>query len=334
MSQMRQMKVVYPQMMMGDGIISDLTDFNVPWRTSEYVDELDLGYYAHSGQKFVAPVIDDILGGDSNVLTELQRTKIAGMVYTIFNRKWTRLWNASRIEYNPISNYDMTETESIDSSRAELGTNTGTVNNANTGTITDSGTNGGTLTTVTDGETSNTGTSNHSESDGGTLTTVTDSDTTNTGTQSNIGSSDTDDTIFGFNSSVGVGSNSSANSNSSTRTDNLASTEDVTVTETRATTHTDLRTDNLASTEDVTVTETRNLTDSNTKTLNTTDLETRNLSTSNSSTNETDRTLTRSGNIGVTTTQQMLQSEVDLWQWTFFKQVFEDIDSVLCLDIY
>ena len=118
------------------------------------------------------------------------------------------------------------------------------------------------------------------------------------------------------------------------RTDNLASTEDVTVTETRATTHTDLRTDNLASTEDVTVTETRNLTDGNTKTLNTNDLETRNLASSNSGSSEVDRTLNRSGNIGVTTTQQMLQSEIDLWQWTFFKQVFEDIDSVLCLDIY
>ena len=47
------------------------------------------------------------------------------------------------------------------------------------------------------------------------------------------------------------------------------------------------------------------------------------------------RRLTRSGNIGVTTSQQMLQSERDLWRWTFFNDVvFPDIDRVLTINIY
>lgn len=45
-------------------------------------------------------------------------------------------------------------------------------------------------------------------------------------------------------------------------------------------------------------------------------------------------TTTRSGNIGVTTTQQMLSAERDLWVWNFFDQVYKDIDSVLSLPIY
>lgn len=45
-------------------------------------------------------------------------------------------------------------------------------------------------------------------------------------------------------------------------------------------------------------------------------------------------TLTRSGNIGVTTSQQMLQSEIDLWQWDFFQTVFRDIDKIMTLAIY
>lgn len=46
-------------------------------------------------------------------------------------------------------------------------------------------------------------------------------------------------------------------------------------------------------------------------------------------------TLTRSGNIGVTTSQQMLQSERDLWKWNFFRDVvFPDVDRVLTLRIY
>lgn len=46
-------------------------------------------------------------------------------------------------------------------------------------------------------------------------------------------------------------------------------------------------------------------------------------------------TLTRSGNIGVTTSQQMLQSERDLWKWNFFRDVvFPDLDQILTLRIY
>ena len=49
--------------------------------------------------------------------------------------------------------------------------------------------------------------------------------------------------------------------------------------------------------------------------------------------NEVETTV-RSGNIGVTTTQQMLSAERELWVWNFFDQVYRDIDSVLSLPIY
>lgn len=45
-------------------------------------------------------------------------------------------------------------------------------------------------------------------------------------------------------------------------------------------------------------------------------------------------TTTRSGNIGVTTTQQMLTAEREVWMWNFFDQVYKDIDSVLSLPFY
>lgn len=45
-------------------------------------------------------------------------------------------------------------------------------------------------------------------------------------------------------------------------------------------------------------------------------------------------TKTRSGNIGVTTSQQMLESEFKVRQYDFYKSVYADIDSVLCLSIY
>lgn len=45
------------------------------------------------------------------------------------------------------------------------------------------------------------------------------------------------------------------------------------------------------------------------------------------------RKLTRSGNIGVTTSQQMLQSEIDLRQWNFYNDLMNDIDEIMCLAI-
>lgn len=44
--------------------------------------------------------------------------------------------------------------------------------------------------------------------------------------------------------------------------------------------------------------------------------------------------LTRHGNIGVTTSQQMLESEIKLRQFNFLEEIFKDIDSILCLKVY
>lgn len=41
--------------------------------------------------------------------------------------------------------------------------------------------------------------------------------------------------------------------------------------------------------------------------------------------------LRRLGNIGVTTTQQMLESERNLWKWNFFDTIFRDIDNEFAL---
>ena len=45
--------------------------------------------------------------------------------------------------------------------------------------------------------------------------------------------------------------------------------------------------------------------------------------------------LTRSGNIGVTTSQQMIESERSLWMWRYFYDVvFPDIDKMLTISVY
>lgn len=48
------------------------------------------------------------------------------------------------------------------------------------------------------------------------------------------------------------------------------------------------------------------------------------------------RELTRSGNIGVTTSQQMIQSEIELRQDlnNFYNIIYDDVDSILCNNLY
>lgn len=43
---------------------------------------------------------------------------------------------------------------------------------------------------------------------------------------------------------------------------------------------------------------------------------------------------TRKGNIGQNTYQELLRQEFDLWKFNFFRQVFQDCDSVLCLRVF
>lgn len=51
-------------------------------------------------------------------------------------------------------------------------------------------------------------------------------------------------------------------------------------------------------------------------------------------TSSEDETTSRHGNIGVTTSQQMLESEFKVRQFDFYKQMYKDIDSILCLSVY
>ena len=44
--------------------------------------------------------------------------------------------------------------------------------------------------------------------------------------------------------------------------------------------------------------------------------------------------LIRSGNIGVTTSAEMIEENIKLWIWKFFDSVFKDIDRILTIGVY
>ena len=304
--------MMYPNLInqtMSDGIFNDLAQLDVPW-TQISPAALNYGYYLQSARKLISPFVIDLTSAltDEVVepLTTVERNMIALTIYTTFKNKWNRLWDIYSIEYNPLYNYTLTEEETINSDDSGTFRDTGTQQRV----VDTDTTNTGTDTVVTDRQIKHTGTD----------TTVTDTDTTNTGTVGTVGSSDTLDGIFGFNSDDSVGSDTRDVDTTGTRTDNLAGTVDTTETETK----------NLTTDDDATETETQNLAG----TVDTTDTRTDNLTRTSEEQSETTRSLEKNGNIGFNTPQEMLVADLELWQWNFFKSVFDDIDSVLTMSIY
>lgn len=131
---------------------------------------------------------------------------------------------------------------------------------------------------------------------------LTDKTTGNVSRETSTTASDTAQ-VYGFNSGTGKPSDSSSATGSGTDTSNTTQTETQTGTQTQ--------------------TQTGTITDAGTG------------SRTNESTGSSESTLERSGNIGVTTTQQMMEQELNLWNnFNFFETVFKDINSVLTISVY
>lgn len=331
-----KIKTLYPnlaQVVGNDGIFNDLQQLDVPWHDMRIASELNYGYFWHSANKSVSPFLIELedvgLPIDSTV-----RARVAQTLYQLFNNKWKRLWDIYNLEYNPLYSYSLTESETIGTSGSGTVKDTGTqqhvvnTDTTNTGTdthnISRSETDGGNESIQKTGEIRNTGTD----------TTVTDTDTTNTGTVNDATTNTSTDGVWGFNSNAAVNSDTTTGTTTDLRTDNLAGTLDTTETETRnlteTSTGTDTRTRNLTHTATNSDTETKNLAG----TIDTTDTRTDNLKRESSDTRNTERELTKAGNMGFQKPQEMLQADLEFWQWNYFKQVFEDIDSILTLSVY
>lgn len=277
------------------------TGRTMPWANDTSINNtlLDFEYMNNfSGRKVISPAVENSLGTDGTI-TSTNMTTLCSIAYMMYNKKWARNWAVLTAEYNPIENYNMTETEETtrDNKETHSGNDTlsmtGTDTNTHTGT--DTFTHTGTDTNVKSG----------SETDA------------HTGTVKDDGDSTSENEVSAFNSGSYQDSNKNTGTNDNTRTygDTITSTYN-----------------------NVTDAETKNLTDTDTKNL--TDTDTRNMTDTTTHghviDNDDDETreLTRSGNIGVTTSQQMLQSDIELWKWNFFYEVFHDIDTIFTISTY
>lgn len=228
------LREAFPDWKIGYGIFDALADVaELPWETYADSEYLDLDYFGnHSGCKFVAPVVANMVDSETGELTDSDREVLAKIIWLKFQYSWTHLWETNVVSYNPIHNYNMTDTRTL---------------------------------VRGDQETQND---------------VRDSvDSTEHGR-----TTESMDFVYGMNN-VDQGGKPSDRSTSQEGGETVVTTQDST---------------------------NRN----------------------SVSGRQEEETIQRSGNIGVTTTQQMLSSERELWMWNFFGQVYKDIDTVLALSVY
>lgn len=242
-----------------NAIFKELDAQSAPWH-SEYTSEpLDMIYfYHHSGDKIAGAMLLKLEGTDGHI-SAANLTKICAALLAMYGDKWTKIYTVLKQQYDPLKNYDMTES-GVDTSR-----DSGKDTNKRSGSLDRSGA------------------------------------ITRTGSEKDTGSNannktQTDTGIYGFNSG------SSSPSDQST----IKSDVDLTHTYTNVKDE-DTRKDTY-----------NNITDE----------------LSHGKVNTLEHTLSRSGNIGVTTSQQMLESELNLRAWLYFENVMQDIDKMLCLSIY
>ena len=214
------------------GIFSNID--NLPWSSVMAGSQADTLYFdTHSGERFSARIITRRIG-DTGYLKSDDRRTISNLVYAMFKTQWTKLWETMNTNYEPLTNYKMTEDETGN----HTDTRTPNLTRKHTGTDKDEG-------------------------------------STTMNTQNNL---------WGFNSESSIPSDMQDGTNTTNNTN------------------------------------TRDLTDTETGT--------------DTTAGDNTRKLTRTGNIGTNTFQNLLHQERNLWMYNFFEQVFKDVDSVLTIPIY
>lgn len=283
-----------------------------PFNDSNFVDMLNEWCKFNHGSLQIRPLIEDALKTDADVI----RKRVTNLI-NVLKYKYTRLYDTTLLEYNPIENYSMTE-EGTDTTSASgtksdnLGAYSDTTSGTDTTTITDSKTEK--IGAYEDASTSTT------TSDIAKLTTNTNNVVTNTGSETH------ERKVAPFDSDT--------YSEQEMNTDSFKDRRNVTDTETTVSPHTDATTQRGSTTGGAR---------ENSYTTSTTDAFQHGMShdissRSNLYTDEsrgtTTHKFTRSGNVGVTTSQQMLESERDIALFNFIGIVAHDIIKSICICIY
>lgn len=337
-----------------NSIFTRLSTHALPW--SEDTDFssvlLDFEYRNNfSGQKYVSPAVMKNIDPDTGKITTAAFNSLCDVAYMMYGKKWARYWADLTSEYDPIENYSMVENEETTYGKVNTASGTdsllmsGTDTHANSGTDTE--THSGGYTDKSTGGHSNTHSGGYSDTHtGGYSDTHTGGNTeTHSGGYSDTGATQATN-ISAFNSSGLVPSSENTNVGKNQRTFNNEQIQTTYNTDTETRTYSS-DTETRQYTNDAETFAYNN--EQTQRTYNSDQVSTQHGHTDTETLNRTDattygkkdtasgkdsRTLTRSGNIGTTTSQMMIESDITLWKWNFLYDVFKDIDSVFTISTY
>lgn len=311
---MNNMISAFPMYLTTDSLFQKMVSLGAPW-TLEIGKSMDMAYFTvYSGLKTPSSITTSIFNVDGVPSSQL----ISQVLWDMYGKNWSRLWDAYVIEYNPIENYnlqekvarDQTSNRTIDKNGSLSSVVDGTVNS----TETSSGTNDfehGHIIDYTD-------TTTQIVEEQGTSTLEHGQSISTTG--------ESHEFTYGFNSTTHIPTGDQLTSGTETH-----SGSDVTTTTGKTDTNSTDTSKQTNSGMDKTTTSLSVGTDTTTKDTRS---DTTKESTTDDDTLNENITRTRSGNVGQHSYQDLLLQEFELWKWNFFEQVFADVDKFLCLSVY
>lgn len=274
-----------------------------------------------------------VTGNDN---TDLSRLKTqTSYVFNMYFDKYVKMFDLFAITYSPLENYNMTES----------GSDNLTGTNGGTSSVTDSGTNKEVRNLATSytstGQDKTTGSSTVTHDTTDTLTHNTRDITTfgrkvaTTGSTSSTLDNTSTDTVAPFDSDAFFNNSQTTgvSSNTGTDTSNVTNSghDDTQVSGTDTTTHTGTESTSSSSVTDTTKTDSG----TNTGSVDIANSSQSSTTYSDNKSENTTHTLTRRGNIGVTTSQQMLQSELELIPKKQIKfEFYNDLKRLILIGIY
>lgn len=298
------------------GLIEHTVDTITEWQ-----DKDKFKVYANIADTIMTDMYSDVMVNrryNFDVNNDISQRLVNNVKSVILSNKYrfTTLMNTLDLEYNPIRNYDMEENETINVSDEVNNENSQVVNyGAQTENVTE------TIGGETETNIHNIGTETTTLNE--TIGTQENTTSTNYGSQSN--SSETSDSTVPFNET------DYTNTNKKIETSQVGA-------------HTDNTTQNIGEQQN-SKTETKDgKTDTDTRTskdrTNTTQTDrsvytdTTENSTSGTSSSDTSRKLTRSGNIGVTTTQQMIRAEREVAEFNFSEVIAKLVANSITIGVW
>lgn len=296
------------------GIFDTFQNLNVPWKDEGIDESLDLFFITNYGERLISPLTNTCLD-TMGKLTAAKQTLLATAIVNLFGKNWTKEYAVLSAQYDPIENYSMEEKHTGNDTRLETPTNWKETTTEKPGVNGYSETETQTPTNWIESRKETVGNDGYTETETQTPTQwekTIESDKADNDVEGST-------SLYAFNSSDPV-----PISKSETQTDSKS-------VETQSGTYETKR--EISGEKDVDIERTGTYETKReiegekiTETGHTGTYEDK--TTYNS-------TLTRSGNIGTVTAQDMIEQEIELWRWNFFRDVvFPDVAKALTISLY